>query len=729
MNVKKFFVRQEDQSDCGAACLSSIIKYHGGDYPLDGIRQMTGTTRQGTTMLGLYQGAKELGFEAEGYSLDGIDNLKEVATPAILHVLMENRLQHYVVFYGFEKKSLVIGDPGRGIERWDETKLKSVWQSRTVLQLTPGTTFKKTDNEDKAYGNLIHWIKADGNILMAAMFLGFVIAILSLSTAVFSQKLIDVILPARELDKLSIGLVLFGLILLIRTGLGYIRSSFLIMQSRDLNNRMISSFFRSLLRMPKSFFDSKKTGDMVARMNDTRRIQATLSNLAGNLLVEVLVIIVSLAGVFFYSYVTGLLILGFVPVFAVILLKFNKPIMGAQKDVMSSYALNEANYIDVITGIAAVKSTGSIDLFHKGTTMLYNFFQDRVVKLGRIQINFSVATELASAALMMAVISTSSWFVLRNELAIGSLFALLYLSGSIGPSLMRIALFNIQIQEAKVAFKRMEEFTKIKSETDEGETESIPGFQKLTLDGVSFCYPGCTTLIDEINLEIRKGEMRTLLGESGVGKSTILQLIQRFYKATSGKIMVDNRSIDELAMSVLRERIAVVPQDIKIFNSPLLFNIALSDNPAELSAVVAWCKQFHFDKFFEKFPQGYMTLLGEEGANISGGQRQLVGLARALYKDPEMLLIDEGTSAMDRQTEQFVLDLLQKIKESKGVLVVTHRTKVASVSDYIYIVERGRITNHGTPLELLEHTNFYSLGINEIAGLSEQRREKIIEGL
>ena len=691
--LKKQFVLQHGQSDCGAACLASIINYYGGNSPLDKIRRITGTTKTGTKLLGLYQGAKALGFDVAGMEAKSIENLKELTNPAILSVVLENRLQHYVIFYGFAENQLIIGDPAKGISFWKSEKINKVWRTKSLLKLTPNETFVKSQTKPNKYRNLIKWVKEDINILLASLFLGILIAFFSLATAIFSQKLIDVILPTQEVTKLIVGLTLFAFVLLIKSGLSYIRSTFLISQSQGFNNRMIGSFFKSLLTLSKSFFDAKKTGEMIARMNDTRRIQSAISNLFGNLLIEALVIIVSLMGVFIYAWQIGIVVAFFLPVYLLILWQLNNPIINAQKEVMEAYATNESNYIDVITGIAEVKSTGTTTLFHKSTIHLYRLFQQQIFNLGKIQVQFNLRTEFVGILLMVSVISGASFMVLQNQLLLGAMMAVLTLSASIGPSLTRMALFNIQLQEAKVAFNRMEEFTELEGEQNSG--NQLKEIQTLVVKNMSFNFPGSLPLLKEINLTIKKGSITTLLGESGAGESTIIQLFQRFYTPTLGEILIDKKSVDVFELESFRKQIGVVPQEVKIFNNYLFFNIALSENPKELEEVVSWCEKNGFAQFFLNFPQGYMTLLGEEGANISGGQKQLVGLARALYRKPQVLLIDEGTSAMDRKTEQFILHIIQKVKQDTAVLMVTHRMKVASASDYVYILENGKITQQG----------------------------------
>ena len=696
--LNKRFKLQHGQSDCGPACLASVTLFHGGNPSLNEIRRITGTTKTGTKLLGLYQGAKQLGFDAAGLEAEGIENLKELDQPVILHIILENRLQHYVVFYGFEGEQLIIGDPAKGISLWNQEQLEKIWQSKSLLKLAPNQDFKRATHRSNPYDQLIDWIKEDINVLIASLFIGVLIAIFSLTTAIFSQKLIDVILPTKEVTKLIVGLVLFGFVLLAKIALGLVRSTFLITQSRDFNNRMIGSFFKSLLHLPKSFFDSKKIGEMIARMNDTRRIQLAVSNLAGNMLIDGLVVVISLVGVFAYSWQIGLVVSAFLPVYLFVLWKLNQPIISAQKGVMSKYALNEGNYIDVISGISEVKSTGTTNLFHKSTTLFYQVFQDSIFNLGKIQIKFNFRTEFAGLLLIISVISFSSYLVITDQLLLGVMMAILSLAGSIGPSLTRLALFNIQLQEAKVAFSRMEEFTTLEIEKTKGEL--ISRMNSVEIENLSFNFPGSLPLLKNINLKIEQGKITTLLGESGAGKSTILQLLQRFYEPVSGHILANGLNISTLELQSYRKEIGVVPQDIKIFNNYLLFNIAMSEDTEESQKMPKWCREYGFDQFFSKFPQGYMTLLGEEGADISGGQKQLVGLARALYRKPSVLLIDEGTSAMDRKTEQFILDIIQRIKNDIAILMVTHRMKVAQQSDYVYVLESGAITQEGELNEL-----------------------------
>jgi len=731
--VSKSFVLQQDQSDCGVACLLSIIKFHGGDSSLEHLRKISGTSKQGTTLLGLVQAAQQLGFDAEGLEADGVANLSELDQPAILHVVIENRLQHYVVYYPNRSPSPlfrrggggeVLGDPAKGIIKLTAEDLDKIWQSKALLKLTPNTSFeKKAVQKGKRKQWIIDLVKDDFNILLISLFLGIAISVLGISTAIFSQKLIDDILPKENTQKLWLSLVLVTLLLLARSGFGYLRGLFMVRQGMDFNNRIIQKFYNNLLALPKSFFDTRKIGDLIARMNDTRRIQTVLSVVSGSIVIDLLVVLTSLGFVFAYSITIGFILLGVLPIYFLILIYFNKPIINTQKEVMAGYAMAESNFVDTMQGVADIKLMNKQPFFEKINALVYGEFQKRMLALGKLNIKFGLVSEITGVVFMISVFGVAAWMVLSKQLKLGEMVALLGIAGSIVPSVTRLVIANIQIQEALVAFDRMFEFTSMEKEDLVENTEELT-IEKVSIHDVSFRFPGRKQILKNISLQFKKGEMVALLGESGGGKSTLLQLIQKFYLPESGTIQINENNLQDVSTSTWRDQIGAVPQDIKIFNGNLLYNITLSlpaepltqagDQPSDYQRAVQFCEEKGFGKYFQEFPQGYLTLLGEEGINISGGQKQLVALARALFRNPQILLLDEATSAMDRNTENFILSILQNEKERMAIFMITHRIKTAQRCDRVYILENGSVSSAGTPNELLQSENFYSVSYKEL---------------
>lgn len=702
---KKIFALQQDQSDCGVACLLTIIQFHGGSNSLEHLRKISGTSRQGTTLLGLLQAAQQLGFDAEGLEAEGVHNLSELNEPAILHVLLENRLQHYMVYFppqgsnGLLESSrkpsvpLQLLDPAKGLIQLSPEELNKIWQSKALLKLVPNASFQKKETQN---GKKKQWIKEliqdDFPILLISLVLGIAISVLGISTALFSQKLIDDILPKENTQKLWLSLVLVALLLFARSGLGYLRGLFMVRQGIDFNNRIIQKFYNNLLQLPKVFFDTRKIGELIARMNDTRRIQTVLSVVSGSIVIDLLVVITSLVFLFTYSVAIGFIMLGCLPVYFLILYSFNKPIVRSQKEVMAGYAMAESNFVDTMQGVADIKLMNKQPFFEKLNATVYGEFQNKMASLGKLNTKFGLVSDVVGVGFMISVFGVAASLVLYKKLTIGELVALLGIAGNIIPSVNRLVVSNIQIQEALVAFDRMFEFTAMERQSATGEF-SIQ-LEELSIDHVSFRFPGRKQILKDVSLKIKKGEMVALLGESGGGKSTMMQIVQKFYAPEAGTIKVNEQSLESIDTFAWRSGIGCVPQEIKIFNGNLLYNITISDQPEDYQRAVQFCQEKGFLKFFSEFPQGYMTLLGEEGINISGGQKQLVALARALFRKPQLLLLDEATAAMDKETESFILSILQKEKTAMAILMVTHRHKTAEVCDRVFRLEKGEIITH-----------------------------------
>ena len=685
-------VRQRDEADCGAACLATVVGYYGGSVQVEHLRAVSGTSAQGTTLLGLFQAAGEVGFEAKAFRMD-LDHLRSVRMPCILHVVKNGRLQHFVVCFGFREGGVLIGDPAGGVVEWSEKELSAHWTSGAVLVLTPADSFRGADRLRRERWTWIRrLVKEDVELLTAVLFLGICVTVLSLSTALFSQTLIDDILPSGDASRLSLGLGLLLFLLLGRGALYYVRQLLLLKQARQFNNRIIGYFYETLLRLPAAFFRHRKVGDLVARMNDTGRIQRALAYLFGNVMIDVLLVVVVVAFIFSYSFELGAMALVALPAAGLLASRYHRPILMGQREAMAAHAANESNYVDTIQGIDAIKTGGREDVFAQSTKAVYGYFQDRIFDLGRIGVGFQLWSDVCGVALMVGVIAWSSFMVLHETLRLGEMIAVLQMVGAYMPAVVRLAVVNVQLQEARVAFDRMFDFTLLEPEsTPEAEAaRSEPAeLHSLEVDQLTFRFPGRKPLLKDASFAVRRGEWIALVGESGCGKSTLLHLLLKFYKPECGCILVDGRELEDVRTDAWRRLVAVVPQEIKLFNDTLAANICLSSRQEDAAAAVDICRAYGFDAYFARLPQGYATLVGENGTVLSGGQRQLVALARALCRRPQLLLLDEVTSAMDRRTEAFVLDLLHRLREHLGIVFVTHRASAATRADRIYVLEDG----------------------------------------
>lgn len=542
--------------------------------------------------------------------------------------------------------------------------------------------------------------------------MGVVLAVLGLATAIFSQQLLDTILPSEDRNRLFLGAGLLLLLLLARAGIQYLRSLLLLRQSFDFNLRIIDFFYGRLLELPKSFFDNRKTGDLIARMNDTQRIQRSVSNILASVIIDVLMVVVASGAIIWFDWKIGLVSLAWLPVFGFIVYRFHPAILGGQRSVMTTYAANESNYVDTIQGVGVIKLHGKENFFSSVTHTFYRLFQDAALKLGKIAIRYQFWTQATSVLFVVGIILWSAVKVLAATMTAGELIAVLQMVGMLMASAATLAGANIQLQEARVAFDRMYEFTSIPSEKEREahQPQSITdSFEELRVENLRFRFPGRPLLLDGINFRLRRGEWITIMGESGMGKSTLLQILQKFYTPESGAIKVNGVDFDLLDFADWRSHLGVLPQQVKLFNGTVLDNILLGEAPESPEKLEAFFQEYDLDNYFRQFPNGYATIVGEQGVNLSGGQQQILGLARALWRRPSLLLLDEPTAALDRDSEHFVLSLLHKIKDRMGILVLTHRLSTARRADKIIVLHQGRKIATGTHEDLLHHQeNIYA---------------------
>ncbi len=554
-------------------------------------------------------------------------------------------------------------------------------------------------------------------ILSVSAVLGLAIAILGLAMAIFNKKLIDEILPERNIEALFIGIVTVAFLLFIKSGLSALRSSLIIDQSRQFNIRATGSFLNRLLFLPKPFFDTRKVGDFVARLNDTSRIQRVISQLIGSTIIDFIIALVTIGFLFFFSWKIALIAILGLGIYFIILYRSNNEIISTQKAVMSNYASNESQYIDTIRGITDIKSYHKYNDFLEANKLVFGQFQESIFNLGKINIKLSLLAGIVSTLILLSILSLGSVQVIHEEMELGSLIAIMGVTINLIASVANLAMVSIPLNEAMVAFNRMFAFSSF-PQVQKDQNIKLNSIDFIEMNELSFSYKGRATLLRNISLELRKGILFTLIGESGNGKSTLLQILHKFYQNSGGNIIVNGiHNLHEISTSFWNKKVSYIPQNVHIFNGSVLHNITLTNNKRDWEKAVEFCDEIGLGDLIAGFPQGFETVVGDGGINLSGGQKQLIALARALYHKPQVLLLDEATAAMDRNTENFVLNLLHELKKELIIFIVTHQMKVASKSDYIYVLEKNMIGSAGTPESLLLTDNFYSKGVNELISI------------
>lgn len=710
--AEKTFVLQHDSSDCGAAALLSIVRYYGGESSIIYLREISGTSGSGTTLLGLCQAARNLGFDARGVVADDVDDLKNADFPCILNVRVDETLLHYVICYGYENGHFVIGDPGIGIKEYTGSQLKEIWNGYCLL-LQPTSSFELSDNIKKRKRNWIYsLIRDDLGLLITSLIIGVVTTVIGLSMTLFSQILVDDILPNKNVDKIIAGLSIVLIATLCGVFLSALRSKLILTQNRDFNNRVINFFLSKLLHLPKLFFDTRKTGDIITRLNDTKRIQSVITYIISTVLIDVIILVVYVLFIFRFSVTIGLITLACSPVIFWIIAKHNKTIIAQQKDVMSSAALCESELINTVEGISDIKSYFRFSFFLEKNCLLNSLKQEKSYELGKTNIKIGIEAGIFSAIVNVGLITLCSYFVLTDKMTIGVLMAVISIFSTIFAKVSGMATLMIPINEARVIFSRMFEFVDTRENTDETMVSEQPAElepESLSLDNISFRFIGRKNLFDGLSMDFRKGTITSIVGECGCGKSTLCQILERFYNPDRGRLLLNGNDASMIPLNEWSKMIAFVPQEIFLCNGTLLENICFGEKVESFEEVKDFCEKYGFDRFFRELPEGLFTVIGEGGVKLSGGQKQLVAFARALFRPHSIFILDEMTAAMDRKTESFINDLLVKMKEDHIIICVTHRLDTARlISDRIAVIENGVVAENGSHQELMQTDNYYS---------------------
>jgi len=687
-DLSKIFVKQTHQSWCGLACLSMICKYYGGNMSQERLVAMSGTSVTGTTLLGLFQAANAIGLKAQGHEAD-IENLKQLEHPAILHFTLPDGLEHYVVCFGYKEGVFLIGDPAKEVVNMRGEDMLALWKSKKLLLMECGEQFRTEDHTNtrkKAW--LKELLTPDVPVLSVVAGLGLVVSAAGISLAIFSQKLIDQILPAKEQQKLWIGIGILALLLLAKNLLSYLRTILVARQSRDFSNRIMGSFYHKVLYLPKSFFDSLKTGEVTARLNDAARIQRTINYVAGTLLIDILTIVFCLILLLGYWWAAGVTAFVGGLCFGLVFWRYGKRIVAGQRQVMVSYAGAESNFFDTVQGVEVIKGNNKEEFFTRYTKEIYAAFQSAAYDLALLGNSVGLKVQNIGTAAIIGVITFSSLAVLNDHLSLGALVAVLSLAGSVIASSASLSGAYITLQEAKVAYNRLFEFVILDRESIESASElTIEAIDTLHIESIRFRFPGRSLLLKDVDFTAKKGQLTAILGEIGSGKSTLLHIISRFYEPESGKITIDGRHWTDFSVHHWRTAVGAMPQHIKLFNSTLLENVCLTNDRETLERCLAFCNQLHIQKYFGNLPLGPLSRIGEDGVNLSGGQRQLVGLYRALFGNPKILLLDEPTNNMDKTAVTFLWELLMREKYNRICILVTHNEQLAQNAERVIRLE------------------------------------------
>jgi ATP-binding cassette, subfamily C, bacteriocin exporter len=691
-------VRQTDGSDCGAAALATIARQHGRAFGLETMRELAGTDRIGTNLLGLVKAAERIGFAAKAVKGD-YDALAGAPLPAVAHIKTPEGYGHFIVLHHVDAKEVVVADPAKGVLTINRELFTNMWTGYLLL-MTPDETW--TPPSDVKQGvkspaaRFWRLLAQHRGVLMESVVCALVMTLLGISTSYFVQHLVDSVLVRGEvklLNALGVGMVL---VMLFKTLFSILRHYLLAYVGRKVDLSLIAGYARHILSLPMNFFEMRQVGEILSRVNDAAKVREAISGAALTAIVDGLVVIVTLAVLWMYDVQLALVATAFAPLLIIATLLHHPATRRRSRDAMEDAAKLSAHLVEDIAGVETIKAYGSQRLRseegeHRLVALVQNFFA-----IQKLTISMTSIGGLLSGMAGIAILWYGGHRVIDGHLTIGELMFFYTLLGYMLGPLERLATVNLQLQDAMVAVDRLYQVLDIAAEsTDDRRAQFEEIREGIELRGVSFRYGCRSNVIDKLNLTIPAGATVAIVGESGCGKSTLLKLLMRFYDPTDGQVLIDGVDLRDFDLESLRRQVGIVSQEPFIFNGTLRDNIALGDPEADLNDIIAAARAAGLDDFINRLPDRFETILGERGANLSGGERQRLAIARALLRKPALLIFDEATSHLDTATERAIQENLRGVFANRSVLLVAHRLSTIRDADLIYVMHRGQIIEQG----------------------------------
>lgn len=715
MLKKSIKIKQHDITDCGAACLASVCAHYGLQFPVARIRQYAFTDQKGTNVLGLIEAANKLGLSAKGVKAK-FEALQIVPKPTIAHVIVHEQLQHFVVVYKVEKEHITYMDPGDGrMHKVTNDEFQKMWTGILVL-MEPEETFKQGNMKTSMTRKFFSLLAPHKSVMIQAVFGALIYSILGLSTSVYVGKITDYVLVDGNINLLNLMGMVMIVILILRTFIGAMKSILALKTGQRIDAALILGYYKHLLTLPQQFFDTMRVGEIISRVNDAVKIRNFINNVSLDLVVNMMILLFSVGLMFVYSWKLALITLVSAPVFGLIFWGFNKLNRKYQRGIMESSADLESQLVESINSISTIKRFGIEEFANLKTEtrfvhLLKNTFRSiygSIMAQGGIQ--------FVSTAITIAVLWMGSTLVIDRELTPGTLMVFYSLISYVVSPIGSLISSNQTIQDALIAADRLFQIMDLEREEDDSRKIVLKPDMvgDIAFENVAFRYGSRKEVFKNLNLNIEKGKTTAVIGESGSGKTTLVSLLQHIYPIQSGRIRIGDYDIAQIDNKSLRRRVGTVPQQIELFAGTIVENIAVGDLQPDMRRIVDLAEQLGLKDFIERLPNGFMTYIGEHGASLSGGERQRIAIARALYKEPEILIFDEATSSLDSISERYVKQTLDALAErGKTIIVIAHRLSTVKSADKIVVIDKGEVVETGTHRELFNSGGIYNRLWNE----------------
>ena len=723
-------IHQHDSMQCGIACLQMVCKYFGREYSLDSLSKLCFATAEGVSLLGINEAANTLGLHTT-CARSTTMVLGEVPLPCILHW----NQNHFVVLYKVKKgKNFYVADPGKGLVVYTLEEFKQHWISTNsngedkgiamFLETTPAFFTYKMQGEENIkekrsfrflFGYVKKYRKYFGQII-----LGLIVGSLLLLVLPFlTQSIVDVGIKNQDIG--FVWLILLGQLMLTisRTAIDFIRRWLLLHISLRINISLVSDFFIKLLKLPMSFFDTKLMGDLMQRMNDHSRVNNFLTQQTLNITFAMLTFVVFSVVLFFYNkLVFAIFLLGSI-LYGALMTLFLKRRKVLDYELFEQQAINNNKTYEFITSMQEIKlqdceqrrrwewEDTQADLF--GVQM-------KSLKLQQTQEAGSIFINEVKNIIITVVAATA---VIHGQMTLGMMLAVQYIIGQLNSPVEQLMNFFYSLQDVKISLERINEIHQMDDENGkEGLLTSIEDKNEgIDIKNIMFKYDphALRKTIDDVSIHVPQGKVTAIVGASGSGKTTLIRLMLGYYPVLEGKINIGNTDINKLNKKWWRRQCGVVMQDGVIFSESIARNIAVDDGDIDKERLLKAAEIACIKDYVMALPLKFNTKIGRDGVGLSQGQKQRILIARAVYKNPDYIFLDEATNSLDANNERSIVENLDKFYKGKTVVIVAHRLSTVKNADQIVVIDHGKVVEVGNHESLTAKRGaYYNLVKNQL---------------
>ncbi len=726
--IKKFpHYKQPGRKDCGPTCLRIVSKHYGKTIALQQIRELSETTREGSSLLGLSEAAENIGFKTLGVKIDFTTLQEEAPLPCIVHW----NKQHFVVVYKITKEKVFVSDPAYGlitftkqefIEHWIGKNATEATEEGVILLLETTPKFYETEWEkEKSTTNFqflyryLHKYKSLVVQLMIGLLAG---SLLQLLFPFLTQSIVDIGIQNQDLDFIYLILAAQIMLFIGQISIQAIRGWILLHLSTRINISLVSDFFIKLMNLPIAYFDTRMTGDIMQRIQDHQRIERLLTSSSlntlfsfFNIVVFSLVLVYYNINIFFIFAIGSLLFIGWILFF----LKRRKELDYKRFSQLSE---EQSKTIELISGMQEIKLHNA----EKQKRWGWEFIQVRLFKVAMegltLEQTQSIGSQFINELKNILITFTSASLVINGEISLGMMLSIQYIIGQLNNPISQLVTFIQDMQDAKISLERLGEIHDKENEEspEKPKLHEINPNQDITIENLSFRYIGMQdTVLKNLNFTLPHQKTTAIVGASGSGKTTLMKVLLRFYEPSEGIIKLGDQNFQNISQKTWRAHCGVVMQEGYIFNDTIAHNIAVGETDLDKENLLKAVEIANIKSFIESLPLSYNSKIGNEGIGISGGQKQRLLIARSVYKNPDFIFFDEATSALDAHNEKIIMENLNQFFKGKTAVVIAHRLSTVKNADQIIVLDQGTIVEKGTHQELIHlKGNYYHLVKNQL---------------